>query len=264
MKKILLSAILIATALTSFGQVGIGTNTPNVSAALDVESTTLGFLPPRMTSAEMTAITSPAEGLTVYCNDCTPKSLYFFNGTDYIAAVDGTVVSIPVLPPAIGDFRDGGVVFWVDPADNTKGLVCAVNDQAVGVEWACYGELIAGANGLVIGTGADNTAAIEFACTTTGTAVDIAANLTLNGFSDWFLPSKDELNEMYLNRGSINTTAVNNGGTNFMSGGNDAYWSSSQSTANGAWFQFISLGGNQGYDDIDNFENQYVRAVRAF
>ncbi len=50
----------------------IGTGAvPNASAALDVDSTTKGFLPPRMTAAQRTAIASPAIGLMVYCTDAT-------------------------------------------------------------------------------------------------------------------------------------------------------------------------------------------------
>ena len=254
MKKILLTAIFITTALTSFAQVGIGTNTPNVSAALDVESSTLGFLPPRMTQAEMIAIASPAEGLTVYCNDCTPKSLYFFDGTAYIAAVNGTVVSIPV-PAAIGDFRDGGVVFWLNGSGG--GLVCTVSDQSTSAPWGCYGAGTA-AVATAIGTGAANTAAIEVACTTAGTAADLADNLALNGYSDWFLPSKDELNAMYLNKAAINATATVNGGANFA---NNYYWSSTQTNNTDAWRQDFNNGFQNFFNKSYTFD---VRAVRAF
>lgn len=58
-------------ALTAIngGNVGIGTGTPNASALLDVTSTTKGFLPPRMTTAQVTAVATPADGLIVYDTD---------------------------------------------------------------------------------------------------------------------------------------------------------------------------------------------------
>lgn len=73
-----------AMVIKSGGNIAIGTQTPNASAKLDVTSTTQGFLPPRMTSAQMGQIVYPAEGLIVYCMDCTPKGLRVFNGLDYV------------------------------------------------------------------------------------------------------------------------------------------------------------------------------------
>jgi len=62
-------------------QVGINNPTPHASAALDITSTTRGFLPPRMTLAQRNAITSPAEGLLITCTDCTEKGLHqYING----------------------------------------------------------------------------------------------------------------------------------------------------------------------------------------
>lgn len=52
--------------IQSAGNVGIGTLTPSSKAALDVDSTTQGFLPPRMTTAQINAIVSPDEGLVAY------------------------------------------------------------------------------------------------------------------------------------------------------------------------------------------------------
>ncbi|MBK8698487.1 MAG: hypothetical protein IPN29_02665 [Saprospiraceae bacterium] len=63
------------------GSVGIGVLAPNASAALDVTSTTQGFLPPRMTLAQRNAITTPAEGLMISCTDCSTKGLHqYING----------------------------------------------------------------------------------------------------------------------------------------------------------------------------------------
>ncbi|MDO6622487.1 hypothetical protein Q4509_06425 [Oceanihabitans sp. 1_MG-2023] len=74
-------AILTLTAFISFNysalsQVGIGTLTPDASSMLDLSSTEKGMLAPRMTSAERTAISSPANGLLVY--DITENAFYFF------------------------------------------------------------------------------------------------------------------------------------------------------------------------------------------
>ena len=63
-------------------QVGIGTNTPDASAKLDVTSNTKGLLPPRMTNAQKNSIASPAAGLMVWCSDCgTNGQMQVFNGT---------------------------------------------------------------------------------------------------------------------------------------------------------------------------------------
>ena len=93
MKKLLLSAAFIAASFTSIAQVGVGTASPDASAALEIESTTLGLLPPRMTTVERDLINSgaPAEGLTIYNTDT--KCLELYNGTDWISVCSGSVVT---------------------------------------------------------------------------------------------------------------------------------------------------------------------------
>ena len=83
MKKltILLTAVLF-TALSIMAQVAINTdgNNPDASAMLDVKSTEKGILIPRMTTAQRTGISSPAQGLMVYDTDL--DAFYFYDGTD--------------------------------------------------------------------------------------------------------------------------------------------------------------------------------------
>jgi hypothetical protein len=67
------------TGTTAAGRLGIGTNAPNASALLDLTSTTQGLLLPRMTTAQINAIGSPAAGLTVYNTDLL--LICFYNGT---------------------------------------------------------------------------------------------------------------------------------------------------------------------------------------
>jgi hypothetical protein len=92
MKKI---ALIYSLFFLSIGflkaQVGIGTNSPNAKAALDVSSTSKGFLPPRLTYSEKNAITSPPAGLLLWCSNCgTNGELQVYNGTEWVNMVGST------------------------------------------------------------------------------------------------------------------------------------------------------------------------------
>lgn len=89
MKRIFLFFCL--TSQIILGQVGIGTNAPEASAVLDLSSTTQGFLPPRMTNAQMTAIASPALGLMMYCSDCEPQGIYYYDGSNFLNSITSVV-----------------------------------------------------------------------------------------------------------------------------------------------------------------------------
>ena len=162
---------------------------------------------------------------------------------------------------AIGDNYQGGIIFYLD--GNGGGLLAAPTDQSSG-EWGCYGTAIPGADGTAIGTGNQNTIDIEAGCITPGTAADICANLTLGGYSDWFLPSKHELNAMQLNIGQGNALGLGNIG-GFAS---SYYWSSSEvsysqwPSSNYAWMQHFNSGVQYWNYLKDYFYS--VRAVRAF
>jgi len=178
-----------------------------------------------------------------------------------IAALDTRITALEQPPATIGDFRDGGVVFWVDPADNTHGLVCAIQDQSTSIQWYNNGTYITtGATGTAIGTGASNTNAIIAAqgATETAYAAGIARAYRGGGFNDWFLPSKDELNEMYLNKAVIDARVTSNGGANFST---LSYWSSTEDNIYNAWTQYIFNGYQTIYSKNGAFS---VRAVRAF
>ena len=151
---------------------------------------------------------------------------------------------------AVGDTGPaGGIVFYV--TDNgLHGLEAAPVDQGVG-QWGCPGSGIPGADGTAIGTGAQNTADILAGCAEPGIAARLVDGYSLNGFDDWFLPSKDELNELYLNRDDVGGFA------------RDAYWSSSEifNVDNFAWYQ--SFIGGQPIQAAKHIPAS-VRAIRAF
>ncbi|PQB07937.1 hypothetical protein BST83_12855 [Polaribacter filamentus] len=179
-----------------------------------------------------------------------------------ISALEAQVTALEAQIPtvAIGDFRVGGVVFWVDPTDNTHGLVCAIEDQSVGIQWYNGSNTTTGATATAIGTGSANTTAIiaNQGAVETAYAAGLARAYRGGGYTDWFLPSKDELNEMYQNMATINSTAAANGGSAFST---NYYWSSTEFALNFALLQYF-------YNGFQNYNNKnvtyYVRAVRAF
>ncbi|WP_299888036.1 hypothetical protein [uncultured Lacinutrix sp.] len=74
--------IIVLFPILLFAQVGIGTTTPDSSAALEIESTTSGILIPRLTQTERNAITTPAIGLLIYQTNNTP-GFYYYDGTTW-------------------------------------------------------------------------------------------------------------------------------------------------------------------------------------
>ena len=157
---------------------------------------------------------------------------------------------------AIGDTHQGGIIFYLD--ENGGGLIAAPSDQG-NAKWGCNETSISGADGTVIGTGNQNTIDIEKGCTDIGTAADVCANLTFGGYIDWFLPSKDELNKMYLNIGQGNAFGLGNIGgfdSNF-------YWCSTEIDNGLAWAQYFEYGFQESSSKFYG-SNNFVRAVRAF
>ena len=161
---------------------------------------------------------------------------------------------------AIGDAYQGGIIAYIfqdgDPgyiANEQHGLIAAPSDQSEGTTWGCYGTQISGADGTDLGTGAQNTIDIENDCTEIGIAADICANLSLGGYNDWYLPSKDELNKLYINRVAVGGFLIN-----------AHYWSSSEYNPvnNTAWVQIFNSNGDQGAP-TKNIDYR-VRAIRDF
>lgn len=160
-----------------------------------------------------------------------------------------------------GKSYQGGIIFYYDQVSEA-GLVAAEYDLTeVWANWGCLGTLISGADGIEIGTGTQNTLDILSECSQVGTPAELCENSALNGYTDWFLPSKDELNAIYTN------LKVNGlGGIN-----DEQYWSSSEFDADNAWRQFLGIGiqnwtdGHQFSSSKDLFAVQCnVRAIRSF
>jgi hypothetical protein len=147
----------------------------------------------------------------------------------------------------------GGKIFYVDSQGlwALEGSPDNLNPNPYGQYWACVSrQTQVGGTSMGIGTGDLNTQKImATGCATAGSAVALADSYVLNGYSDWFLPSKDELNQLYTNRAVV-------GGFSTQS-----YWSSSEFSSTRIWMTAFNNGGNwdNGKDGADR-----IRPVRAF
>lgn len=159
-------------------------------------------------------------------------------------------------PPAVGDSFGGGIVAYIlqtgDPGyieGETHGFIAAPGDQSAGAQWGCHGTAIPGADGTALGTGYQNTLDIVAACSTPGIAAQICNDLVLNDFSDWYLPGKNALFKLFINRAAIGGFASAN------------YWSSSEYNSIEAWGQGFTLGGQGRFSKQSNYR---VRCIRSF
>lgn len=260
-------ANLTTGGITNSGKLIVGASSAaSASAVLEASSTTQGFLPPRMTYNQRTQITSPIAGLTIWCSNCGEYGeMQVFNGISWTNMI-GRAASIYLR---VGDVYQGGKVAYIlvngDPgydATTQHGLIAATSDQGRLIFWdrltgsfPSYQGTNRGATGTTIGTGFSNTSNIiaSQGIIATNYAAGVARAYTGGGYTDWYLPSKDELNKLYLNRFAI-------GG--FMSNG--LYWSSSENQNypyHSAWLQDFGNGGPlSSFKDFD----VNVRAIRYF
>jgi DUF1680 family protein len=171
-------------------------------------------------------------------------------------------VWLPVEGYAPGDIGPaGGYIFYDNPNYATDGwryLEAAPFDQSMGAKWGCFRSPTEGARGTSIGTGRRNTADILAACRETDSAAALCEQLSINGVSDWFLPSTDELVAMYKNLRATNLADFRDQGLV----DNVQYWASSQYSTDMAAHVDFADNGRLHHDDKD-FPRR-VRAIRAF
>jgi len=107
------------------------------------------------------------------------------------------------LPELYGLFYQGGIIFYFNISTGS-GMVVSESDNGK-IQWSCaIDELIPNANNILIGTGYQNTQAIvAHTSSVCETASDICYELVLNGYSDWHLPSKDEMAQIYYKQDLI-------------------------------------------------------------
>ncbi len=257
-------ASLTTGAITNSGKVIVGASSAaSASAVLEANSTTQGFLPPRMSGAQRNAILSKVAGLVVWCTNCGQNGeLQVYNGTAWTNMIGGTVSNVILR---VGDEYEGGIVAYIlvdrDPgydANIQHGLIAATSDQSSAIRWYNGTNTSTGATGTAIGTGLSNTNAIIASQgeTATSYAAGLARAYNGGGYTDWYLPSYVEVQKIFLNR-----VAIGGFGSNY-------YWSSTEDTSTPGWvaawafaFEFNPV------IPLNNYKSYVygsVRAIRSF
>ena len=193
----------------------------------------------------------------------TPATTYYIRAyaTNSIGTAYGNEVSFTTSPLTIGDEYQGGKIAYIlqqgDPgyvAGEMHGIIAAVADLSSGIQWHNGSDVATGATATAIGTGNANTIAIVDVQGAGNYAAKACYDLVEGGYSDWYLPSQDELHKLYLSRNLI-------GGLN--SNYDEYYWSSSEYTHDMSFFETFFF-----QPSFQGFQGKHVlyrvRAVRSF
>jgi len=187
-----------------------------------------------------------------------------------LTTIDTPVYGIDTFclnPPSIKDIRDGvtytigmlfggGVIFYIlqlgDIGFDTNvqhGLIASLKDQSPNV-WGLksdYDPLTVGASGSAIGTGKTNSALMSLS-SSKGHAIQTINNYVIDNYSDWYLPSLNEMLQMYAHR-------------NVLGYPTNVYWSSTESGWDKAYVVNLNDGGNGTYLKNNTY---HLRAIRSF
>lgn len=165
-----------------------------------------------------------------------------------------------VGPFEVGQYYGGGVIAFIfQPghigykAGEAHGLIVTTSDQSAGIQWYNGNFTYLGITSLAIGTGQENTIKIVNAQGEGNYAAKLCYDLVLNGYDDWYLPSRDDLILLYKNMWYL---------PNFGPPNYPTYWSSSEYNPQSAEaYSLFSTGTDLTAEKSFKY---HVRAVRSF
>jgi hypothetical protein len=213
-------------------------------------------------SQEVTAITTTTISIKVTASaESSAAIVTLSNHTTVPSDSEPIVMSLATIDLGIGNEFEGGVIFYLDQVDVGHGLIVAMEDLG-SYNWGCWAidfddkeTAIGSWNGAEwTGGGKANTDAYKAAgCSTDSDMIinaldDFNNNGSNGGYSDWFIPSKDELSEIFSVLPSLN----------FNTG---KYWSSSGDDTYSAWYVDFPDGNADKYAKLNP---TWVRVIRAF
>ena len=263
------------------GSVGVGTLDPQSTAALDITSTTKGFLPPRMTQAQRDAISNPANGLLVYQTDAT-VGFYFFKSGVWTRLSQTTTSTAQVATPVVticcqswmttnldvDRYRNGDPIPHVtDPTDWSSlatGAYCYYNNDSTTFA-AAYGKLynwyaVNDPRGLAP-EGWHIPTQFEWTTLTDclGGASVAGGPMKETGTTHWNSPNTDATNFSGF-KGLPGGYRSSNG--NFYDiGASGIWWSSTENSSISAWYR--GLGYSGGDVDVYDINKQIGFSVRC-
>ena len=280
MKKIIILLISILWIGCAAAQkVGIGTTNPDslltVNGSAHLAGNTLvegnlklpaGAGPAKVLQSDALGNASWAPGTFVPAGTA-PGQMLYWTGTAWATIAPGAYGQsliwfngVPTwsTPIVVGSNFGGGIIAYIlqsgDPGyipGEVHGLIAAPSDQSTGIQWYNGSYVTTGATATALGTGNANTNTIVSAQGAGSYAAKLCYDLVLGGYNDWYLPSRDELSKVYLNKAQI-------GG--FSNPNN--YWSSSELSNINVWYVYFSNGTVSSFNK--NEVTFYVRAIRSF
>ena len=184
----------------------------------------------------------------------TAANNYTWNGVTY---TESGIYEVSSSPGNIGDYYQGGVIFYLD--GNGGGFVSDISDLC-NAYWGCPWVPV----NTNYNNGEQNTIEIMAQCGDPIIAARLCDNSYNQGYSDWYLPAKGQLDDMYNNKIEIDNESLLNGGDAFLTGNNDFYLSSSDYSPNQIsnsvhYKKFAN--GSDAYGGKSNPQN--IRAIRS-